>query len=120
VNWFTAHLMSQYAKVDAVNKEHIDKLYLEFNKRWKDIIISRNAEIEAKDRTITDLQKLSSEHVSYLSELSKKETEIEALKAQIELMRSQIKTVRQILTGVKSNMWEETINEAARQLDKEN
>ena len=36
-NWFTAHLLSQYAKVPETNKKHIDELYLEFNKRWKGI-----------------------------------------------------------------------------------
>ncbi len=35
INWFTAHLMSRYAKVTGVNKKHIDELYLDFIGRRK-------------------------------------------------------------------------------------
>jgi hypothetical protein len=37
-NWFTAHNLSSYAKCDQETKDHIDQLYLEFNKRWKLLI----------------------------------------------------------------------------------
>jgi len=82
---------------DVILNEH-DKEYYSIEVRasfehFKAGYTSRNAEIEAKDRTITDLQKLSSEHVSYLSELSKKETEIEALKAEIKSMRDFLELV---------------------------
>jgi hypothetical protein len=37
-NWFTAHLLFEYAKINSSNKKHIDNLYLEFNRRWEKII----------------------------------------------------------------------------------
>jgi len=37
-NWFTAHLVSSYQKVDESTKKHIDQLYLEFNRRWKETV----------------------------------------------------------------------------------
>jgi hypothetical protein len=50
VNWFTAHLCSSYAKADKSTKKHIDKLYLEFNRRWKGLLKgAKNTDTQPKE-----------------------------------------------------------------------
>lgn len=37
-NWFIAHQLSAYQKADETTKAHLDNLYLEFNKKWKELL----------------------------------------------------------------------------------
>lgn len=37
-NWFIAHQLSAYQRADQKTKDNLDKLYLEFNRRWEEII----------------------------------------------------------------------------------
>lgn len=34
-NWFIVHQLSAYRKADQETRDHLDRLYEEFNRRWK-------------------------------------------------------------------------------------
>jgi hypothetical protein len=98
---------------------------------------SRNEEVESMNKLCDDAAnkygglsekycnlveqniELKDSYISYRKAYCEAEKERIRLEKLTESMQTKIKTVKQLATGIESHMWEETISEILRQLEKE-